>query len=65
MKLIIKQYRPHETIAGYNVLDRENSLPRTEAIDKIAHAVEGIKNPRVIAEVAIETLLGEIIYKGD
>ena len=58
MKLKIKQYRPHETIAGYNVLDKENSLSKIDAIEKIAHAVEGITNPRVIAEVAIETLLG-------
>lgn len=37
-KLVIKQYKPHDTCEGVNVLDKSVSISRDKAIEKIMEA---------------------------
>ncbi len=58
----IRQYKPSESVEGFNVKECEWDGTRTAAIEKIStvfkrHGIGG-KIPNVAAELAIDALLG-------
>lgn len=63
-KIVIKQYKAHPNIEGINVLDKENRLPRPDAIERMAEAfnsVVSIISPEACVEgctAALDALLG-------